>query len=436
MNTNELTNDAKAILLLCGRFGKSDYGDPVKPLSLREYNQLADWLMDRKIRPADLLEDSGLSAIGTPNAKIDVGRIRMLLKRGAAMAFAIEKWTNNGIWVVCRSDAAYPERLKKHLKKQAPSILYGVGDIDLLTHGGLAVVGSRKIDGSAESFTREVATECARQGIQIISGGAHGVDQTAMLAAMESGGTVVGILADSLLKAAVARKYCNGIREKRLTLISPYYPDARFTVSNAMSRNKYIYAMADYALIVSAELQKGGTWAGAVEELRRDKVRPLFVCDEPNGPEGNRALIQLGSLPFPSQPWKEDLVLLLKARSKHSGSRAGKQVSLFDEPLYLHTSTPASVKENVSQYSGDQLQESGPGPDIEVAGQLTPVSIYDAILPVLLDALNDWKSPKEVAASLEIRKNQLDAWLRRAAGEGRIEKKNRPIRYRRVIKGQ
>jgi predicted Rossmann fold nucleotide-binding protein DprA/Smf involved in DNA uptake len=199
-----------------------------------------------------------------------------------------------------------------------------------------------------------------------------------------------------------------------------------------MSRNKYIYAMADYALIVSAELQKGGTWAGAVEELRRDKARPLFVCDEPNGPEGNRALIQLGALPFPSQPWKEGLVLLLKARRKHFNSWPVKQVSLFEEPLYLDTSTPASVKENVSQYSADQLQEIGPGPDIEVAGQLTPTSIYEAILPVLLDALNDWKSPKEVAASLEIRKNQLDAWLRRATGEGRIEKKIRPIRYRRV----
>jgi predicted Rossmann fold nucleotide-binding protein DprA/Smf involved in DNA uptake len=179
-------------------------------------------------------------------------------------------------------------------------------------------------------------------------------------------------------------------------------------------------------------MQKGGTWSGAVEELRRDKARPVFVYDEPNGPEGNRALIHLGAFPFPPQPWKEGLVLLLKSRSKHSGSRAVKQVSFFDEPLYLHTSTPASVKENVNQYSGDQLQEVEAGPAIEVAEQVTPTSIYEAVLPVLLDALNDWKSPKEVATSLEIRKNQLDDWLERATGEGRIEKKNRPTRYRRV----
>ena len=33
MYTKDLTNDAKAILLLCGRFGKND---AAKPLSLRE----------------------------------------------------------------------------------------------------------------------------------------------------------------------------------------------------------------------------------------------------------------------------------------------------------------------------------------------------------------------------------------------------------------
>jgi len=30
-----------------------------------------------------------------------------------------------------------------------------------------------------------------------------------------------------------------------------------------MGRNKLIYAMADYGLVVSADCEKGGTWAGA-----------------------------------------------------------------------------------------------------------------------------------------------------------------------------
>jgi predicted Rossmann fold nucleotide-binding protein DprA/Smf involved in DNA uptake len=34
-----------------------------------------------------------------------------------------------------------------------------------------------------------------------------------------------------------------------------------------MGRNKLIYAMADYGLVVSAEHKKGGTWAGELAIL-------------------------------------------------------------------------------------------------------------------------------------------------------------------------
>ena len=131
MNTRELTKDAKAILLLCGRFGKNDAIKGTRPLSLGEYNQLAGWLVGCKARPSDLLSDAAIDLLANAPAGIDIERVKNLLARGAAMALAVEKWTNNGIWVICRSDTAYPERLKHHLKKQAPPILYGFGEIDL-----------------------------------------------------------------------------------------------------------------------------------------------------------------------------------------------------------------------------------------------------------------------------------------------------------------
>ena len=34
-----------------------------------------------------------------------------------------------------------------------------------------------------------------------------------------------------------------------------------------MQRNKLIYALADAALVVNAEKDKGGTWNGAIEQL-------------------------------------------------------------------------------------------------------------------------------------------------------------------------
>lgn len=431
MNIKELTNDAKAILLLCGRFGKKGTGTAVKPFSLREYNQLADWMIDRHARPEDLLTDAGTRLLEMFPPEIDIARMKILLSRGAAMALAVEKWTNNGIWIICRSDAFYPERLKQHLKKQAPAVLYGVGDIDLLLRGGLAVVGSRNIDNQGKTFTRKIAEESAREGVQIVSGSARGVDQIAMLEALEAGGTVVGVLADSLLKAAVSGKYRAGIREKRLVLVSPFFPDVRFNVGNAMARNKYIYALADFALVVNAEKNKGGTWAGAAEELKRDVARPVFVRCGEGLPEGNQALLELGARPFPKPPWKEELTMFLKEAREALHRPSSRQMSLFGEPSTEKTSV-ATIKEGLETYPAASDLIIDTDPSQKPATVKTTDSIYEAILPQLLEAMESWRSPKDLAEELEVRKVQLDDWLRRAVDAGKVEKKSRPVLYRKI----
>ena len=426
MYTKDLTNDAKAILLLCGRFGKND---AAKPLSLREYNRLTDWMLDKKIRPADLLAAGKAQLLETLPPEIDVDRIKRLLERGAAMALAIEKWTSSGVWIICRSDEDYPVRLKQHLKKQAPPILYGVGHPGLLQKGGLAVVGSRNVDNNGEQFTRLAVAACSKQGIPIVSGGARGVDQVAMLEGLHAGGTVVGVLADSLLKSAVAKKYRNGIREQRLVLVSAFSPEAHFNVGNAMGRNKHIYALADFGLIISAEEGKGGTWAGATEELKRPDARHVFVRDEPTAPEGNRALLKLGAQPYPKPPWGDNLAVKLSEKINKKQISTGEQLSMFQQrPL----STPAavSVKEKGADYPEDQSRMNGKkAEDDQLAGEV-PASVYDAVLPVLLKALDNWQKPKDLAEKLEVRKQQLDDWLKRAVDEGWIKKKNRPVQYR------
>ncbi len=428
MNTNELTNDAKAILLLCGRFGQYDSSESAKPLTIDEYNRLVDWLLSKNMRPANLLEQAPKEVLAESPLAIEIDRIAKLLSRGAALALAVEKWFNKGIWVVCRSDSYYPDRLKRHLKKNAPPILFGVGDLQLLSRGGLAVVGSRNIDPQGEAFTREVGLHCGHQGIQIVSGGARGVDQIAMLTALESGGTVVGVLADGLIKAAVSGKYRDGIREKRLALISPYNPDARFNVGNAMARNKYIYALADFILVVASEYKKGGTWAGAQEELKRRNAKAVFVRDGSNVPKGNRELQRLGAVPFPELPWDESLLGLLQKAASGYHTPAGLQGDLFDEAHY-QSPLPATiaVKEEIETYDSDLNRGQ------EKANYI-PASIYDAILPLLLKALGEWKNPGDLCSELNVRKGQLNDWLKRALKEGRIEKRNKPVRYRQADK--
>ena len=65
---------------------------------------------------------------------------------------------------------------------------------------------------------------------------------------------------------------------------------------------------------------------------------------------------------------------------------------------------------------------------------MIPTSIYEAVIPVILNALKEWKTSKELATELNVRKGQLDDWVKQALAEGRIEKKIRPVRYRQIAK--
>jgi predicted Rossmann fold nucleotide-binding protein DprA/Smf involved in DNA uptake len=106
------------------------------------------------------------------------------------------------------------------------------------------------------------------------------------------------LLADSLEKGVRAADARAALEGGQLTLATQYSPNASFTVGTAMARNKLIYALADFALIIASDAEKGGTWAGAEEALKSDFI-PVFVVDGPNVPDGNRLLIKRGAIPFP-----------------------------------------------------------------------------------------------------------------------------------------
>lgn len=418
MTTQQITENAKAILLLCGHFGPS--GDSgMKPLNIREYDEVATWLTRKNWWPVDLLNEENQAALGEAFAPVEPERMKALLGRGASMAISIEKWINKGLWVLCRSDEDYPQRLKQHLKRVAPPILYGCGDRGLLSKGGLAVVGSRHINGEAESFARAVGRSAAQSGMQLISGAARGVDETAMHGAFEEGGNVVGVMADSLLRAAVSGKYREGIRSGQLVLVSPYNPEAGFNVGNAMGRNKYIYALADFAVVVSSDYQEGGTWAGAEEELKRDVARPVFVRVGQNVPKGNTELLKLGGRPL------SDDALKLNLREFIEKSIAG-------EPLPT-TKNHESVAEPTPVVAGGEREATiySQQPSDTVSGKMSvretpysePASILDAVKPLILKALDKPRKVDDLAKSLKVRKPQMQDWIKSLIKDGILEER-------------
>ncbi len=415
-----LTEDTQAVLLLCGVFGKDR---SYKPLSLGEYSSLVRWLIAQKMRPQHLLHKEHLAEAAQASG-LDRQRLEFLLGRGVQLGFAVEEWQRNGIWIISRSDTDYPERYKKHLKDKAPPLLFGAGDRSLLKGGGLAMVGSRNVDKEGESFCRQVAELCAGNKIPVVSGGARGVDRISMNAALEAGGVTIGIVADNLLRKSVERGNRQAIAQGRLLLISPCHPNAHFTVGTAMGRNKLIYAMADYGLVVSAEYKKGGTWAGATEELKRDKPRPVFVRCGSNAPQGNRKLLELGALTWPESMTDENLKeRLAEAAAGIKPQEKIKQQSLIDIVGKLE-------EPEKKQHSG-RGKEKGEQDQAIVAkaSEKAPETAYDILLPIIHKLLETPLSSDELARRLDVSKTQVHAWLKKATEQGYVIKRTRPVRY-------
>ena len=296
---NNLSANTKAILLLTAPLivGRNEVsGDLLTP---GEYKRLARHLLDLQRQPADLLSPGAESLIKECQGIVDAGRLQRLLERGFLLSQAIEKWLSRAIWVVSRADASYPSRLKKHLKENAPPVLYGCGDAGLLDIGGLAVVGSRDVNPELIEYTESIGRLAADAKKGIVSGGARGIDQAAMRGALENEGQVVGVMADKLEQAAMNRENRDILMSSRLVLVSPYDPAAGFNVGNDMQRNKLIYALADAALVVSSDVNKGGTWAGAIEQIQKLKLVPVFVRSRGEPGPGLEALRKKGALSWP-----------------------------------------------------------------------------------------------------------------------------------------
>lgn len=299
-----ISPDSQAILLLCSHLGLTANAGPT-PFTLREWNPLARKLRAASLNPGQLLalnaqEIAAQLAISAQEA----ARISALLQRGGALAIELERFESAGMRAITRADEDYPQRYRQRLGDSAPTVLFYAGNKDLLGQPGIAVVGSRNLDQIGEECAAFIGNATAFSGLVLYSGGAKGVDAISMKAALDGRGSVVGILADRLERAIRVPQARTGLLRGDLCLATPYAPSAGFSVGAAMGRNRLIYSLADYALIVASEAEQGGTWTGATEALKAGWV-PVFVLDHPAMPEGNRMLLKRGGLSFP-YPFAEE----------------------------------------------------------------------------------------------------------------------------------
>jgi DNA processing protein len=463
-----LSPNARAILLLTAPLIAGRGSSSPDLLSPGEYNRLARHLREMQRQPADLLATDASELLRACQHVIEDKRLQRLLGRGFLLSQVIERWQTRAIWVVSRADADYPRRLKARLREDAPAILYGCGDIGLLETGGLAVVGSRHVEETLIDYARAIGRLAAGAKRTLVSGAARGIDRAAMLGALEGGGKVSGVLAESLEETAMNREHRNLLVDGQLVLISRCDPRAGFNVGNAMQRNKLIYALADAALVVSSDLNKGGTWAGATEQLEKLRLVPVFVRSTGAASSGLDALQKKGALRWPNpqdmsafeavfeasrpnapddtQPlpldWSDGAAPVSEPGASQEiapGTNGLSSVAVAEAPQTFAAAVsddqPVALPAGASSQGSIQPPaEPAPGNAERQEASSPADALFDAVRDLVQRLLEAPMTEAEVATALDVSAAQTRSWLQRLVKQGVLDTRTKPLRY--MLKSQ
>lgn len=286
--------DTVAVGLLTTRLAMSQSSE-VRPLGPTAWASLRSRLTAAGETPSALV---GLDAFSIATL-LDLPHDRAvglaeLLARAGQLSFELERLQGRGIWLLSREDEEYPEALTRRLGDKSPPVLFGAGEVSMLSDKGVGIVGSRDADEAALDFTQHFAAWVVRGELAVVSGAARGVDSMAMRAAFDAGGRVIGVVADSLEQRIRDAETRRAVAEGQAVLVSPYGPATPFSIGAAMGRNKLIYCLSDAVLVVAATKGSGGTWAGAEEALKAHWV-PVIVRPSDNPTLADQALTAMGA---------------------------------------------------------------------------------------------------------------------------------------------
>jgi len=272
--------DALSILRLWGTPG-------IGPARLR---QILDWLDENRIRFADFLENRRLQEHVLKPEQVNALQ--------SNIPFTIETWKRlaaEGTDLVTLMDPDYPRLLKARLGPKAPPVLFVKGNRAVLNAVSVGFCGSRKASAKGLRVARDTASEVAKQGTNVISGYAAGVDLTVHEAALEAGSTTTLVLAEGVLRFKVKRALQKVWDWDRVAIVSEFLPDLPWTVHNAMHRNQVICGMSHAMVLIEAKSSGGSMAAG---NTCLELGVPLFAAvyeGMPRSAEGNEELLKRGA---------------------------------------------------------------------------------------------------------------------------------------------
>jgi len=214
-------------------------------------------------------------------------------------SFLAESLLQQGFDLITIDSEEYSNTLKQNLSlKYSPPLLYIKGNKQLLHEYTIAIVGSRNASEVSLEFTKTIAKNCANNHEVVVSGFAKGVDKTALDETLRVHGQSIIVLPQGIMTFSSGfKEYYMQIVEGSVLVLSTFHPNAPWSVGLAMSRNAYIYGLAEKIYVAETD-SSGGTWNGVVDGLRKGRTiyvrKPGEFGDEKNA---NKLLILKGAVP-------------------------------------------------------------------------------------------------------------------------------------------
>lgn len=209
-------------------------------------------------------------------------------------SFLVEELLNQGYDIIPITSKEYSTTLKQNLKYNSPIVLYTKGNKGIMMEKSVAIVGSRSANDTALLFTDNVARNASKEYKVVVSGFAKGVDKQALDSAIKYKGQSIIVLPQGIMTfGSGIKKYYQQIISGDVLVVSTFHPKLPWSVELAMSRNTIIYGLASEIFVAQTD-EKGGTWSGACDGLKRN--RPVFVRVPENKEKcANVLLIQKGA---------------------------------------------------------------------------------------------------------------------------------------------
>ncbi len=164
------------------------------------------------------------------------------------------------------------------------------GDVSLLDHAKVSIVGSRKSYPYSRSIINTLATELARRDVCVVSGGAMGIDAIAHEGAYPK---TIAVLANGLdiIYPKVNKNLLEKMAENSL-LLSEYEDGVKARTYSFVHRNRLVVALGEVLVLAQADLDSGSMRSA---EFALEMGKKIYVLPHRLGEsEGSMKLLHEG----------------------------------------------------------------------------------------------------------------------------------------------